>query len=128
GPRIPWEEGRLKEVMDRLTTNGLTLANLMISGFPNAIYNRPGKDEDIEKVVQSVKAAGKVGLPVGEYNWSAHRAMEGFFEETGRAGAGWTGFDYARMKDLPPLPEEGAHTLEGRWGTITYFLKAVVRE
>ncbi len=114
--------------MERLKANGLTLANLMIVGFPNAIYNRPGKDEDIEKVIQSIKAAGRVGLPVVEYNWYAHRAMEGYFEETGRAGAGWTGFDFQRMKDLPPLPEEGAHTLDEMWTNITYFLKAVVPE
>ena len=126
GPRIPWEEGQLKETMDRLKSNGLTLANLMISGFPNAIYNRPSKDADIEKVIQSIKAAGNVGLPVVEYNWYAHRAMEGYFEETGRAGAGWTGFDYERMKNLPPLEEEGAHTLDEMWTNITYFLKAVV--
>jgi mannonate dehydratase len=128
GGRIPWEEGRLKAMMDGLKANGLTLANLMIVGFPNAIYNRPGKDQDIEHVIQSVRAAGSVGLPVVEYNWYAHRAMEGYFEETGRAGAGWTGFDYARMKDLPPLPEEGAHTLDEMWANITYFLKAVVPE
>jgi len=30
------------------------------------------------------------------------------------------------MKDLPPLPEEGAHTLEEMWANITYFLKAVI--
>ena len=128
GPRIPWEESRLAEMRDRLKANGLTLANLMISGFPNAIYNRPEKDADIEKVIQSIRAAGRVGLPVVEYNWYAHRAMEGYFEETGRAGAGWTGFDYERMRDLPPLPEEGAHTLGEMWANITYFLKAVVPE
>jgi len=128
GGRIPWEEGRLKDTMDRLKGDGLTLANLTIAGFPNAIYNRPGRDADIENVILSIRAAGKVDLPVVEYNWYAHRAMEGYFEETGRAGAGWTGFDYARMKDLPPLPEEGAHTLDEMWDTITYFLKAVVPE
>ena len=128
GGRIPWEESRLKEMMGRLQSNGLTLANLMIAGFNNAIYNRPERDADIEKVIQSVKAAGRVGLPVVEYNWYAHRAMEGYFEEPGRAGAGWTGFDYTRMKDLPPLPEEGAHTLDEMWSNITYFLKAVVPE
>jgi mannonate dehydratase len=115
-------------MMARLETNGLTLANLMIAGFPNAIYNRPDRDADIEKVIQSIRAAGKVGLPVVEYNWYAHRAMEGYFEESGRAGAGWTGFDYARMNDLPPLPEEGAHTLDEMWANITYFLKAVIPE
>ncbi len=126
GGRIPWEEARLSQMMTRLKANGLTLANLMIAGFPNAIYNRPDRDADIEKVMASIRAAGNVGLPVVEYNWYAHRAMEGYFEETGRAGAGWTGFDYARMKDLPPLPEEGAHTLDEMWANITYFLKAVV--
>jgi mannonate dehydratase len=128
GGRIPWEEDRLREMMARLETNGLTLANLMIAGFPNAIYNRRDRDADVEKVIQSIRAAGKVGLPVVEYNWYAHRAMEGYFEESGRAGAGWTGFDYARMKDLPPLPEEGAHTLDEMWANITYFLKAVIPE
>jgi mannonate dehydratase len=79
GGRIPWEESRLREMMDRLKGNGLTLANLMISGFPNAIYNRPDKDADIDKVIQSIRAAGKVGLPVVEYIWYALRAIEGYF-------------------------------------------------
>ena len=128
GGPIPWQEARLQEMVVTLKANSLTLANLMIAGFPNAIYNRPGKDQDIERVIQSIKAAGRVGLPVVEYNWYAHRAMEGYFEEPGRAGAGWTGFDYTRMKDLPPLPEEGAHTLDEMWANISYFLKAVVPE
>ncbi len=126
GGPIPWDEDRLKERMARLRDRGLTLGNLMIAGFPNAIYARTGRDEEIEKVIQSIRAAGRAGLPVVEYNWYAHRAMEGYFEETGRAGAGWTGFDYERVKGLPPLPEEGAHSLEEMWANITYFLKAVV--
>ena len=116
GPRIPWEEAGLKEMMDRLKANGLTLANLMISGFHNAIYNRPDRDADIEKVIQSIRAAGKVGLPVVEYNWYAHRAMEGYFEETGRAGAGWTGFDYERMKGVCRRSTKKARTRSTRCG------------
>ena len=71
-----------------------------------------------------------------EYNWYAHRAMEGYFAETGRAGSGQTGFDYAAksdsggkkvaFKDLPPLEQEGAHTLDEMWTNIGYFLKAVI--
>ncbi|HLH16188.1 MAG TPA: mannonate dehydratase [Bryobacteraceae bacterium] len=128
--RIPWTEDELKATMDRYRGWGLAVGNIMISGFNNAIYARPGRDEDIEKVIQSVRAAGKAGLPVIEYNWYAHRAMEGYFEETdtSRAGAGWTGFDYERMKGLPPLENEGAHTLDEMWANIAYFLKAVVPE
>ena len=31
-----------------------------------------------------------------------------------------------KFKDLPPLPNEGAHTLDEMWNNITYFLKAVI--
>lgn len=135
---IPWEESRLRLLMERLKNNGLLLGNLMISGFVNAIYARPGRDEDIERVIQAVRMAGRIGLPVVEYNWYAHRAVEGYFAETGRGGAGLTGFDFERpvevegrkapFKDLPPLPAEGAHTLEEMWANIAYFLKAVIPE
>ena len=128
--RIPWTEADLKATIERYRGWGLTVANIMIAGFNNAIYARSGRDEDIDKVIQSVRAAGKAGLPNIEYNWYAHRAMEGYFEETdeSRAGAGWTGFDYERMKGLPPLENEGAHTADEMWKNITYFLKAVVPE
>ncbi len=127
GPaKLPWQEAEIRSIMDRLKSGGLTLGNMMIVGFPNAIYGRPGRDEEIEKVRQSIRAAGRAGLPVVEYNFYAHRAMEGYYEETGRAGAGYTAFDYDRMKDLPPLPEEGTHGLEEMWSNLTYFLKAVI--
>jgi mannonate dehydratase len=126
GPAIPWQESAIRNIMDRLKQGGLTVCNMMISGFPNTIYGRPGRDEEIEKVKESISAAGKAGLPVVEYNFYAHRAMEGYYEVVGRAGAGYTGFDYEKMKGLPPLPEEGAHKLEEMWANITYFLKAVI--
>ncbi len=126
GGRIPWTEADLRSRIERLKAEGLTLYNLMIGGFPNTIYGRPGRDEEIEKVIQSIRAAGKAGLAVIEYNFYAHRAMEGYHEQIGRAGAGYTAFDYDRMKDLPPLPQEGAHSLEKMWENITYFLKAIV--
>ena len=84
----------LQPIVDKLKAGGLTLGNLMIGGFPNTIYGRPGRDEEIDKVRQSIQAAGKVGVPVVEYNFYAHRAMEGYYEETGRGGAGLTGVDY----------------------------------
>jgi mannonate dehydratase len=126
GPRIPWEESQIRSIIDRLKSSRLTLGNVMIAGFPNAIYGRPGRDEELEKVRESIRAAGRAGLPVVEYNFYAHRAVEGYYEESGRAGAGLTAFDYDRVKDLPPLPNEGAHSLEDMWSNITYFLRAVV--
>jgi len=126
GPPIPWQESDIRGRMDKLKPAGLKLANMMIGGFPNAIYGKPGRDEEIDKVRRSIRAAGRAGLPVVEYNFYAHRIVEGYYEETGRAGAGLTAFDYQRVKDLPPLPNEGAHTVDEIWNNITYFLKAVI--
>ena len=125
-PHIPWEEKQIRSIMENLRSGGLTLGNTMIYGFPNTIYGRPGRDEEIDKVQQSIRAAGRAGLRVVEYNFYAHRIVEGYYEETGRAGAGLTAFDYDRVKDLPPLPQEGAHTLDEMWSNIAYFLKAVI--
>ena len=119
--------------------------------------------KDMEQFIASIEAAGKGGLPVVEYNFYAHRAIEGYYETVGRAKAGYTAFDYelellvnengvvvqpiyrdekgqitpetlaafpnakkVKFKDLPPLANEGAHTLEEMWANITYFLKAAV--
>jgi mannonate dehydratase len=126
GPPIPWTVSALQPLVDKLKRAEITLGNLMIGGFPKTLYGRPGRDDEIDKVRQSIEAAGKVGLPVVEYNFYAHRAMEGYFEQTGRGGAGLTGADYDRMKGLEPLPEEGAHSLDEMWTNIAYFLKAIV--
>ncbi|HEY1945928.1 MAG TPA: mannonate dehydratase [Bryobacteraceae bacterium] len=125
-PRLPWQESEIRWQIDKLKEGGLTLGNLMMGGFPKTIYGQPGRDEEIEKVIQSIRAAGRAGLPVIEYNFYAHRIVEGYYEKLGRGGAGLTGFDYDRVKDLPPLPNEGAHSLDEMWANVTYFLKAVI--
>ena len=146
--RTPWTEDGLKQLMAPWAAMGITVGNLMIGLSNDIIYGKPGnkRDEDIEKIKQSIVAAGKVGLPVIEYNFYAHRAMEGYFEEIDkeRGDSGWTGFDFElvqkagqpyqtrpeengmKFKDLPPLPGIGAWTLEQMWANITYFLKAVI--
>src|ERR1017187_2241372 len=126
GGALPWTVSALQPIVDKLKASGVVLGNLMIGGVPNAIYGRPGRGEEIDKLRTAVQAAGQVGIPVVEYNFYAHRAMEGYYEEVGRGGAGLTGVDYDRMQGLPPQPEEGAHNLDEMWANITYFLKAVV--
>ena len=61
GPALPWTASELQPMVDKLKASGVTLGNLMIGGFPNTIYGRPGRDEEIEKIRQSIQAAGQVG-------------------------------------------------------------------
>ena len=110
GPRIPWTEADLRARIDQFKAGGMTLYNLMISGFDDVIWGRPGADAQIADVITSIRAAGKAGLPVVEYNFYANRLMEGYKEETGRAGAGYTAYDYELSKNLPPKDGVGTHT------------------
>ena len=126
GPPIPWTEESLTSIMNPFKEEGLSVINMMIGGHPNTIYGRDGRDQEIEKIKQSLVAAGKVGLPVIEYNFYAHRLMEGYYEKKGRGGAGMTAFDYEPVKDLAADPEIGEHKAEALWENLTYFLKEVI--
>ncbi len=160
---MPWTEENVRRAVQTAKDAGLVAYNAMI-GIPSSVlYGRETRARDIEMVLASIEAAGKGGLPVVEYNFYAHRAIEGYYETVGLANAGYTGFDSelellvdengavvqpifrdadgritpetlaafpsakkVKFKDLPPLPNEGAHRLEEMWANITYFLKAAI--
>jgi mannonate dehydratase len=128
GPKIPWTEEELRARMDRFKASGISIINMMISGFNDVIWGKPGADSQIEDVIKSIRAAGKVGLPVIEYNFYANRLMEGYKEEIGRGGAGLTAYDYELSKNLPPREGVGAHTRAEQLKRAEHFLKAIVPE
>jgi mannonate dehydratase len=160
---FPWREENVRGAIQTARDHGLVAYNAMI-GIPSTIlYGRDGRDKDMELTIASIQAAGKAGLPVIEYNFYAHRVVEGYYEQVGRANSGYTGFDYdlevlvdengvivpgqlrdesgqltpetlqgnpnarrIKVRDLPPLASEGAHSLDEMWNNISYFLKAAV--
>ena len=128
GPKIPWTEADVRSRIERFQAGGLTLCNMMISGFNDVIWGRPGADSQIADVIASIRAAGKAGLPVIEYNFYAHRLVEGYKEEPGRAGAGYTAYDYELSRNLPPREDVGTHTRADQLKRAERFLKAVVPE
>jgi mannonate dehydratase len=128
GPPMPWTEQDLKQRLDRFKSMGITICNMMIGGFNDVIWGRPGAARQIEDFIASIRAAGKAGLPVIEYNFYANRLMEGYKEEIGRAGAGYTAYDYELSKNLPPLPGVGAHTRADQLKRAEGLLKAVIPE
>jgi mannonate dehydratase len=128
GGRAPWTEDALRRNISTLKDQGMTVVNAMIGGMNDIIRGGPNRDQEIENIIKSTQAAGKAGLPCIEYNFYAHRITEGYEEELGRAGSGLTRFNNERVKDLPPLPQEGAHTLDDLFKRAEYFLKAVIPE
>jgi mannonate dehydratase len=128
GPRSPWTEEELRARMDRFKPFGITVINLMIGGIEDVIHGGPNAEKEIGNFITSIHAAGKVGLPVIEYNFYAHRLIEGYKEEIGRGGAGYTAYDYELSKTLPPKEGVGTHTRKDQLKRAEHFLKAVVPE
>ena len=125
----------------------------MMINFSGAIIRgTEGRDEEINKVKDSLIAAGKASLPVVEYNFYSHRAVEGYYDIVGRGGVQYLGYDYNRkgqtnpadnkwnyknarkqpdeenmsMAELPPTEKEPAQSADQAWANIEYFLKAVI--
>lgn len=135
-PPVPWTEDRLQKQIDQCASSGLKIGIIMIPWFKDGamepeylkiVHGKPGRDEMIGKIKASIYAAGRVGIPVIEYNFFPHRAVEGYkVLYTGRGGSSHLSFDYDRMKDLPPLRSEGAIGYDEVWENYSYFLKEVV--
>jgi len=72
--RVPWTEADLRARIERYKAAALRWYNLMIGDFRTpSMEDR--RDEEIEKVIQSFEPR-QGRLPVIEYNFYAHRAME----------------------------------------------------
>ena len=126
GGAAPWKEDELKARMDRFKAAGIEIVNMMITGFNDVIWGGPKAEEQTAAVVASIEVAGRIGLPVIEYNFYAHRLTEGYKLEEGRAGAGYTAYDYSVSKDLPPREGVGTHTRAQQLERAQRFLKTIV--
>jgi len=121
-----WTDQSLKRHIDRASEADLELRNVMFNPSSRVRFGDEGRDEDIETINQAIRIAGRQGLPVMEYNFYAHRVVEGYRVVPGRGGSGLMDFNYRRVKDLPPLVGEREHSLSEMWDNVTYFLKAVI--
>ena len=163
GGGMPLTEANVRNAIQAAKDQGMVAYNAMINVPNSVIYGKDTRAKDMEPFIASIEAAGKAGLPMLEYNFYAHRIIEGYYETVGRANAGYTAFDYEleilvddigrvvpnilrdangqitpetlaanpnakkiKIKDLPPLANEGAHNLTEMWANVTYFLKAAI--
>lgn len=124
----PWDEEELRAIKRRIEAFGLIPTETSLSLSGNILLGRPGRDADLETVKANIATAGRLGLRVLTYNFTALRASEGYGSRDGggRGGADLRDFDHERIRDLPPLPAVGEHSLDAMWDRIDYFLRAVI--
>jgi len=121
-----WTDNILKEHIERVNQADLQLRNVMFNPSDRIRFGKTGRDEDLEIIIKAIEIAGRQGLPVMEYNFYAHRIVEGYKVVPGRGGSGLMDFNYDRVKDLPPLVGEESHSIDEMWDNVSYFLKAVI--
>ena len=108
GGGMPWTEANIRSTIQTAKDAGLVAYNSMINVPPSVLYAKPDRGKAMEALLASIENAGKAGLPVVEYNFYAHRAIEGYYETVGRAQAGYTGFDH----DLELLVDESGRVVQ----------------
>ncbi len=126
--RAPWTVESIKAGMAPAEAAGLKVLIAMHGGMDDIIHGGPNRDAEIENWIQSIRAAGEAGLGVIEYNFYAHRLTEGYREQVGRGGSGYTAYDYELSKNLPPLDGAKTSTRAQQLDRAKYFLEAVIPE
>lgn len=121
-----WDTNELIRIKRKIEDADLKVAMIHLGRFPRILHGRAGAGQELENVKESLRAAGKAGVPVVEYNFTPLRGSEGYARATGRGDAGLRNFDYERIKHLPPLPNVGAHTREQMWERFEGFLEEVI--
>jgi len=86
----------------------------------------PGRDEEIETVIDLLHNMGKLGIGVWCYEWMpVFNWMRTSTTIPARGGAQATGFDFDLMKNAP-LTEYGTVSEDELWANLKYFLDAII--
>jgi mannonate dehydratase len=93
---------------------------------PNIMLGKsPERDREIDDICRMIRNASRAGIPALKYNMSILGVVR--TEPTsGRGGARYSTFSYAKAKQEPALTEAGPVPADVYWERITYFLDRVV--
>jgi mannonate dehydratase len=123
----PWAYGPLALLRQEIEDAGLRLT--VIEDNPPMDRLRlglPGREEELEHVLELIRAMGQLGIGVWCYNWMAVVPWSRTSTSAPtRGGAVATAFDLAVWTDAPDAPE--APVEEARlWTSLAWFLERVV--
>src|SRR5262249_62087684 len=99
---------------------GLVLESMMIpiDFYRQARLGQSGRDQEIDNVCRTIRAAGDEGVPLLEWRfWPDFYWDErvGYYTAEGRGGAGCKAVAYGRVKGRAPLPGSGEGERHGEW-------------
>src|SRR5580704_2691914 len=151
-PKLPgdthWEARDIRALVDRAEEAGLALEaieNVPTHFYHKALLGLPGRDEQIEYYLTTVRNLGVAGVPILGLHFMPNSVWRTERHAFGRGGAGNTKFDMAKVlggskdewrsfmpttlgrSDSMPVYDEkdGIVTAAMMWANYTYFMDAV---
>jgi mannonate dehydratase len=122
-----WEFLPLLHLRQQIEDAGLTLS--VIEGYQlsdRITLGLPGRDEDLDKVCQSISNMGAVGIPIYCYNFMAvFNWLRTSTTTRSRGGALVTRFDQRQLGHAPPS-YAGEVDDERMWDNFAHFLERVL--
>lgn len=123
---LPWGLLSLARMQESFKAEGLSV-EVIESRPPMDKIKRglPGRDEEIEVVLDLVRNMGEIGIPVWCYEWMPYfNWMRTSLTTPSRGGAHVTGFDLDYVRNL--TTEAGKITEEELWDHLKYFVDCVM--
>lgn len=136
-PRLDehWSVEGLTKLRERVESFGIALdiVPLPLSShyvtraeMPNIMLGRsPERDREIDAICRMIGNASRAGIPALKYNMSILGVVR-TDRTSGRGGARYSTFSYAKARQEPPLTEAGPVPADAYWERIAYFLERVV--
>jgi mannonate dehydratase len=127
-----WTVQDIRHAQEKCRKHNMELASIMIpiQWYRKNCAGKPGRDEEIEKIIKSIKSAGSVGISMLEWRptWLDFYWDErvGYKFIPGRGGSQYKSFDYDRVKNLPDFDEFEPVTTEEMWKRFLYLGKPIV--
>ena len=123
-----WDAAELARMRRRTEEFGLRATSRTLPLTRGILLGGDAAARELETVAANVRTGGEAGLSVLTYSFTGLRASEGYFalDGAGRGGTHLRGFDYERVRELPPLESVGEHTRKEMWQRLERFLRAVV--
>jgi mannonate dehydratase len=126
--QAPWSEDTIRAQQALFADHGFEVVVIEDTPPLDAVrLGAPGRDEQIDNVLQQVRAMGRLGIETLCYSWMAIYSWGRTHTDlVGRGGALVTGFRESDSDALGPAVEAGSVEHDQLWDALQYFLDAVV--